>query len=380
MAHYLYLIIYIVFFTIVQYYYISYSNKNDSPNKKLDKRIAFNLANSDSIEKTISDGLKKRLDLLKKNGDKDPSKLNFDQWTKYNNDNPFIIYPENKDMKYWIQCWKSIPNTDNENFQLRVYPDKSYLYHTWKDLVEHNQKIFISNHVETDPQLIKKFFLLNEKPYSIFKFYWYDPVFDRVVERKSIVYTYDDGFGNKGTFSAGYTVDNINKLNTYNHFASDSGKWLYYTSLLSTILIASIIFYSNREYPKMALLKSIIFFSILMIYMTSYFTSYDEFGVFDIEKIKFDGINQGILSMSFMTGISIFILTSMKSKKSYLYKETSFLLIIVMFTIIATLVKDSSFLKPKDITLSRSIKEFIFNYCISVNLFIIINFGLNVFF
>lgn len=118
-----------------------------------------------------------------------------------------------------------------------------------------------------------------------------------------------------------------------------------------------------------------------MSYITFYFSLYDEHGTFDIEKTKFDGINQGILSMSFMTGISVFILSSMeKSRNTYLYNETAFLLIIVMFTIIASLFKDNSYVTPSQITTMRSIKEFLFNYCLFVNLFIIINFGINVFY
>ena len=85
--------------------------------------------------------------------------------------------------------------------------------------------------------------------------------------------------------------------------------------------------------------------------------------------------------MSFMTGISVFILSSMeKSKNTYLYNETSFLLIIVMITIIASLFKDNSFITPGQITSMRSVKEFLFNYCLFVNLFIIVNFGINVFY
>ena len=125
---------------------------------------------------------------------------------------------------------------------------------------------------------------------------------------------------------------------TYNHYRSKEGKPLYYSGLFVTVFISLIIFYTNRTNIKIGLIKSIIFFTILMSYMTFYFSLYDEHGTFDIEKTKFDGINQGILSMSFMTGISVFILSSMeKSKNTYLYNETAFLLIIVMFTIIVCL-------------------------------------------
>lgn len=376
-----YLLSYIIVMIIIQNVYFS-TIKKGGVHKKMDERISFNLANKDSIENLIKTELKNRLSMLRTVDNKDdPTKLTYEAWIEYNNKHNFIQHPEQETMRYWIQLWRSIPNTGFENFQLKAYPDQDYIDHTWKDLLMYNSKQFISTHVDTDDKLIKKFYLADQKPNSVFRFYWYDPVFDKIVDRKSLVFTYDDGFGNKGTLSAGYTVKNMTKDFTYNHYRSKEGKPLYYSGLFVTVFISLIIFYTNRSNIKIGLIKSIIFYTILMSYMTFYFSLYDEHGTFDIEKTKFDGINQGILSMSFMTGISVFILSSMeKSKNTYLYNETAFLLIIVMFTIIASLFKDNSYVTPAQITSMRSIKEFLFNYCLFVNLFIIINFGINVFY
>ena len=83
--------------------------------------------------------------------------------------------------------------------------------------------------------------------------------------------------------------------------------------------------------------------------------------------------------MSFMSGISVFILNKIRGdSRRHLYYETSFFLIIVMFTTIATLFKNNEYIRPEEITQMRSTKEFIFNYSLLVNLFIVINFGINV--
>jgi len=105
----------------------------------------------------------------------------------------------------------------------------------------------------------------------------------------------------------------------------------------------------------------------------------DEEGSVEIELKKFENINQGILSMSFMTGLSIFILNKLKEKENFLYKETTFLLIVYMIAIIAILFKNNAYVKTEDVTAHRVFKEFIFNYCILINMFIIINFGIDVF-
>ena len=376
-----YLVAYIIIFTIIQNV-IFYVRQKHGVNIKMDERIDFNVQNADSIEKLIKEELLAKLNLLKTPTTiSDPNKLNYEDWIKRNLKDPFIRHPTDESMKYWIQIWRYIPNTANENFQLKVYPEDRYVDHTWKDMINFNNQRFISNHVETDSQLIKKFFLAGETPFSIFRFYWYDPVFDKIVERKSIVMQYDDGLGNKGTLSSGYTIKNITKDYTYNHYNDTSGKPLYVVGLIFTVVITSIIYYCNRTNEKLAFVKSLLFFTILMSYISYYFSIYDENGTFEIEKSKFENINQGILSMSFMTGISIFILTAMKKeKKDYLYNETAFLLVIVMITIIGSLVKNNSYITPAEITEIRSTKEFMFNYCIFVNLSIIINFGINVFF
>ena len=340
--------------------------------------ISYNLLNEKLLENKIADELKTRLEMLKTSTDTNPVKLNYNDWIAYNNKTPFIVDSENN-RKYWMQVWRSIPETNNENFTLKVYPDLSYINHTWKDILNFNNRQFTSNHVETDEQLIKKFLLAKESPYSIFQFYWYDPLLEKMVERKSVVMTYDDGIGNKGTISGGFSIRNMNKTYTYDHYTTPLCKQLYYGSTILTVFLSIMIYFFNRDKPALGFLKASVFFLILSSYTTYYTTIDDELGTVEVETKKLESVNQGILSMSFMTGLSIFILTNLKEKEAFLYKETSFLLIVFMITIIVILIKNNSYIHLTDITEYRIFKEFIFNYCILINMFIIINFGINVF-
>lgn len=374
------LIIFIVLGVALQYAYIKYNAKVNDKHKAISNRIDYNLSNQKQIEDTIAKEIKARLSLLKTANDRpETSKLDYHDWIAYNNKNPFVYTDQENDRKYWIQVWRSIPDTNNENFLLKSYPDTTYLNHTWKDLVNFNKRRFTSNHVETDEQLLKKFMLNRESPYSIFQFYWYDPVFDKMVERKSVVMTYDDGFGNKGTISGGISIRNMNKTYTYDHFNTPVTQQLYYGSTFLTVFLTLIIYAFNADNPRVGMIKSGLFFIILTGYTTYYMTISDELGTVDVETKKLESINQGILSMSFMTGLSIFILTNLKDKETFLYKETSFLLIVFMITIIIILFKNNAYITLNEITEYRIFKEFIFNYCILINMFIIINFGINVF-
>ena len=368
-----FLISYFIVLILVQNIYFAYKQRND-PFKKLNDEVEFNLKNKEFLEELIASELKAKLSLLKtKTNEKGKT---FEEWIKYLNKDPYIYHPT-LDNKFWIQCYKLIPE-GTENFHLRVYPDESFLNHTFRDLIAYQNSRFLSKHIEPDPNLIKKFYLLNDKPFSIYQFYTYEPIHDSYVERREIVYRFDDGEGNAGTFSSGYIVANINSDYTYDHI-KEEGRSLYFLTILITLFLSFFIFAINSRDKKSSIIKSCVFFTIMMIYITFYFSSHDEYGTFDIEKEKLNNINQGILSMSFMSGISIFILNNIKGdRRKHLYYETSFFLIIVMMTTIASLFKNNQYIKASEITKIRSTKEFIFNYSLLVNLFIIINFGINV--
>ena len=369
-----FLISYFIVLILVQNIYFAYNEKNDVF-KNLNDEIEFNLKNKDFIEDLLASELNNKLSLLKTKSN--PNGKNFEEWIKYLNKDPYIYHPTFKTNKFWIQSYKLIPGT-TEDFHLRVYPDETFLNHSFRDLISYQNSRFISKHIEPDPNLIKKFYLLNNKPFSVYQFYTYEPIHDSFVERREIVYRFDDGEGNSGTISSGYIVSNINSDYTYDHI-KEEGRPLYFITILITLFLSFFIFAINSRDKKSSLIKSCVFFTIMMIYITFYFSSHDEYGTFDIEKEKLNNINQGILSMSFMSGISIFVLNNIKGdKRKHLYYETSFFLIIVMMTTIASLFKNNQYIKAEEITKIRSTKEFIFNYSLLVNLFIIINFGINV--
>jgi len=373
------LLVLIIVGIIIQSVLLKY--KYNKVNLKLTERIEFNLSNESLIEKTISSDLERRLSLLKTSTDTNTSsKLNYKDWIDMNNNSDLISFgSENKNIDYFIQVWRSIPNTNNEKFVLKVYPDKNWVDHTYDDFLKYINTIHITSNDDIDKDLIKMFFLDGMEPYSVFKIIWYDSNFNQVVERKEIVYRYDDGFGNKGTISSGFTIRNIEEEYTYDHYKRKEMKNLYYSSILFTIVFTLMIYLFNIDIPKVAMIKASLFYIIFMSYITYYMTIEDEEGSVEIELKKFENINQGILSMSFMTGLSIFILNKLKEKENFLYKETTFLLIVYMIAIIAILFKNNAYVKTEDVTAHRVFKEFIFNYCILINMFIIINFGIDVF-
>ena len=371
------LISFMVVFLVLQYLYIKTAPDRDFETIKIKKRIEFNLEHQKELHNLFENEINNRLSMLRTSSDNDQSKLSYNDWIAYNAKNVNIYFNGRDDVPYWLQIWRVIPDTDNQLFRLKAYPNTRYVNNSYEDLLQFVSTKFTSNHIEFDKNLIKIFFQANEKPYSLFEFFWYDPIYNRLVQRRSVVKTYDDGFGNKGTVSIGYIIEDVNNKYRMNHFDIEICSNLYKVSVILTIFITLIIYSFNSDRPNVGLVKAGLFYFILMSYIGIYMSLIDEIGTPGSEIQKLDSINQGILSMSFMTGLSIFILTNLKEDKTFLYKETSFLLIIFMIAIIIILFKNNAHVEVKNITETRIFKEFIFNYCILINVFIVINFGLN---
>ena len=161
-----FLISYFIVLILVQNIYFAYNVTND-PFIKLNKEIEFNLKNKDFIEELIASDLKDKVNLLKTKTNETGKP--FEEWIKYLNKDPYVYHPTFKENKFWIQCYKLIPE-GTENFHLRVYPDETFLNHTFRDLIAYQNSRFLSKHIEPDPNLIKKFYLLNDKPFSVYHF------------------------------------------------------------------------------------------------------------------------------------------------------------------------------------------------------------------
>ena len=150
------------------------------------------MSHEQEVREFLYNQLQSRLKLLKTKNDENGEKLDYDDWIDYNNKNPFIkldykdwidynnknpFFNKSDDIKYYMQIWRVIPNTDNRNFTLKVYPDQTVLNYSWIDFLNYLNNRSISNKFPTDPELIRKFYLNDENPYSVFTYNFYDPVF-----------------------------------------------------------------------------------------------------------------------------------------------------------------------------------------------------------
>lgn len=116
--------------------------------------------------------------------------------------------------------------------------------------------------------------------------------------------------------------------------------------------------------------------ALLMSYIFMYFKNEDFEATFEVEKEKVNNINNGILSVSFLIGVNIFILNTLeKGKIFYLQKETSLLLVFTLIILIMSTFKTTTYKYVNDLTKVRSQKELLLNYSLILNIFNIFNYA-----
>ena len=142
---------------------------------------------------------------------------------------------------------------------------------------------------------------------------------------------------------------------------------------LSTI-IASLLLYhaSGQKNFWMALL----FLSILNIYITTFIDTKEGVTNLAVESDKVKDINDGILSISFLAAVNIYILQTLKEVKNHrnLHNESAFLFTLALVLLLFALYKKTNYNKIDDIRTHRIKKQLVYNTSIFVNLFILFNY------
>ena len=95
------------------------------------------------------------------------------------------------------------------------------------------------------------------------------------------------------------------------------------------------------------------------------------------EEYKVKDINDGILSISFLAAVNIFIIQSLRgSGKSRDYYEPAILFMVGLVLLLLSLYKITNYNRIDEIRVHRIEKQFMYNGSIYVNLFILVFYSL----
>jgi hypothetical protein len=344
------LIVYISF-VILQIFTI-YKNTNNKSNT-----ISYN--NLDEIKKTIKEELKKRTDLLNEN------KMNYDEWLNYNIKNNIINVGK---YKFYFFIFKYI---DKNNFLTLSHANKDYIGLVWSDVMKDQKENFPFIKEETDDKLINNMYELGQfNKINSIKYYWTDPIERTLIKKESFFYKwYDKANKKSGVIGIGYNTNNVLESNKMDY--SDNIHFMSVIYVDAIILIVTYITYllNNNK------LKSIIFLILTSSYVISYLNSKELMSSFSEEHLKIQSIDSSVLGISFLIGVNIFILTSLKKEfKKKLFIESGFIFSISLILLLLSMLKITNYMYITELMRDRISTQLTFNFSIILNIFIIINY------
>ena len=119
-----------------------------------------------------------------------------------------------------------------------------------------------------------------------------------------------------------------------------------------------------------------LFLSILNIYLTTFINTKEGVTTLSVENDKVKDINDGILSISFLAAVNIYILQTLKEVRDHneLHNESAFLFTLALVLLLFALYKKTNYNKIDDIRIHRIQKQYVYNTSIFVNLFILFNY------
>lgn len=371
--------IFIVGMTIFHFYSKRHPINISPQDTKLNNEIKNNLANFKYINERISFFLQERMNLLL------DGKLSFEEWIEYNKKNRYI---DINGIKYYIFITERIKTPEagaKDNFVLRVHADDQFINISWHDLLENVKDYFVSSKFSTDPDMMLNLFFSGD-PHVVndLDYYWIEPTTKNITKKHTKFLSHREFKDRKGILhngviiAIGYPVENL--TDTYQIKYYD---YIFHLVLgiiyLSVIFITVIIFQQNSL--NKGFIKAIIFCAISMIYIIYYSSVYENQNSLAGEVNKLNNMDNGVLSASFLVGVNIFIITAIKSSlTNHLNKETSLIFAVSIILLLFSIFRITNYTSLKELIGIRVSSQFLFNYSVLLNSFILINYIIYIFF
>jgi hypothetical protein len=372
---------------VFQYWYIK--NYLTDWQKRLPKNkeqdIDYNKQNSDDLINVFSETISQRVNLLKS--------IKYDEWLNYNNDNCILEYGEGK---YEIHVFERVQNNlvDYLNISdsiLKVSSDKESVGLLYSDLIKEKNYSFLFSMFSLNPNMVNQMYELTKATGTVGNadYYWLDDISHRAVKKKFIFLNYEkETSGNncttindnttctpnkvQGVICISYVVSDVelDYSNKYYDFVEPS----FLISVSIGIFISSVILYLSTNSEDIVKPLFLLFGSNA--YLTYFMSTTEGVTSLPVEQEKVKDINDGILSISFLVAVNIFIIETLKKVKTKysLHNESAFLFCLALILLLMALYKKSNYNKIDNVRAHRIEKQFMYNLSIFINLFILVNY------
>ena len=360
-------VIIIVYITFLFIQLLSFKNKDKE--SAIDKKINFNIENKNNLDKLFKKKLLEYTQLL--------NHMDYDDWIKYIQNNNLIYY---KGKTYYFFLYEFLKEVNKNNilgrfpagmFISKASFDFEHVNITWQSIInitkdwEKFTKYLTNDNWAATAYLYSKVNKVKEMDY-----YWINPETNNITRKKSFFLRFKNK-EEEGFIGIGYDIQNLGEKKLKNIQFLD--KKSFALGSFISLIIAIIVLFFNKKYFFMPFIALF----IINIYMYIFTNTKSTYNSVEAEKNRTDQVNRGVLSISFLTAVNIFMITFAKKINIYLFKENLAIFGISLILLLIAIYKQQNYNSSYDLLKQRINKEFYFNFVIILNIYLVINFTVN---
>lgn len=359
-----------VLLVIIQHAYTKYNKyRLQNTPTKVSKELAFNTKNQDRLQKIFSERIDNAKKLLNQKG------MTTEKWSELQRKSrKFDV----DGMTYYMFIYVKVQIAPTkQTFVCLSHLAEEYEGLEWADIVKSTETSMMFNKYSVDSNLIANMYndpRKKDDSYPYIKYFWVDPLTNNAVEKQSTFGKWVSSDGSEGIMGIGYTVKNLalaEKSKTYNDDIS-LDKILFVQIVIG--LLGFLTYLAGRDSDVYNVHKALLFMISMFIYVIVFTNTQETANSYDAEIEKLDGILRSLMSVAFMSSVSIYINTKLKKVNQTLYIENSCLFAATIMMLLISSLSSTNYRSISELIQVRVAKQFFFNFAILLNVYIVINF------
>jgi hypothetical protein len=354
---------------VIKYYILDWHSLITG--KNIDQ-MKYNISHKPELSELFTKEIVSRMKML--------DHMDYVDWINYNNKHAIVNHAGHE---YNIYIFERSVNAmenylSNSHYTLRVNRDVNILGLSYVDLLRQANYAFLFSLFQPNPDFLETIFKgpVYEDNTNIYAHFMTDPITNRAVKTNAItgVWKKEISSTNKfeGVIFIGYSLVDVEVQYSNKYFGHVDKPFLAIVSI-GTILSSLLLYHASGQKNFWT---ALLFLTILNIYITIFINTTEGITTLAVENDKVKDINDGILSISFLAAVNIYILQTLKEVKNNrdLHNESAFLFTLALVLLLFALYKKTNYNQINDIRVHRIQKQFMYNASIFVNLFILFNY------
>jgi hypothetical protein len=335
-------------------------------------QMKYNLAHKRELSDSFTKEISTRMKMLEH--------MSYDDWLNYNNKHAVVNHGGYEyDILIFERSVNALENyLSNSHYTLRANRNVEHLGLSYADLIRQTNYAFLFSLFQPNVDFLETIYKgpRYEDDTNIYAHYTMDSSSYRAVKTNVITGVWKKEIDSEHIFDGvillEYSLIDVEIQYSNKYYEFMEMPFIVLVSL-GTILASLLLYHSSGQNNFW---MSLLFLSILNIYITLYINTREGVTTLDVENNKVKDINDGILSISFLAAVNIYILQTLKAVRDHnnLHNESAFLFTLALVLLLFSLYKKSNYNKIDDIRTHRIEKQLMYNMSIFVNLFILFNY------